>query len=201
MERLLSGSTTSPDRRLDPLLRSPWQQVSWPHPRRFHPPRQGAALYASLELETALAEVAAARSRFWQALPANSRPAALRSLHTAFSLSYHCPSGAQLQNPPFRRLRDLLTGSDPQPTRQLAVVLRDHGISGWEYPSGCCPHFGLNLLLLDPEQIGASRPGEQQLWLCEVSKQGVWMAHQGRLLQFDHWSNPSSADPPALSSF
>lgn len=169
----------------DPQLHTVWTTRPWPYGSRFGDPRHNGLLYASLELDTALAEAAHQRARFWQGMCEPPPDQRLRGQHRVYSLAYHCERGVRLQNAPFRKFYPQLTQRDDyQPTQGLGQRLRERSLDGWEAPSCRCPQFGINLVLTHRDTLTSQRPGELQHWISEVTPTGVVWAGAGRLLRF-----------------
>lgn len=180
-----SQQTTRAQRvRLDPLLLQPWQQRPVPYGSRFAASVGAPILQGSLTQETALAEAAHRRLRFWRGMQIQPAQRLLSELWL-FNFAYHCANGVRLQSRAFQPQQHLLL--DPEqygPTQQLGLSLRAAGVTGFEYPSVRCPDYGINIALLSSDCLTSSKPAEVQGWLAETHAQGVSISKGRQLLQF-----------------
>jgi hypothetical protein len=172
LERLLEASKPPyPDiaGQLHYLLTTPFRYPPLPWGSRFGTRLEPSLYYASLEVETAIAEAAFYRFVFWQGMEIPPPSGRLITQHGVFSAKFHCEPGMALEKPPFADYRQMLV--DPQayvPCQRLGAVLRESDILGFTYTSARCLQAGLNVALFTPEALASCKPEEMQSWLCET---------------------------------
>lgn len=171
---------------LHPLLASPFRYPPLRWGSRFGGQFEPSLFYGSLELDTALAEVAYYRLLFLFGMTTQHLPNKLRSQHCAFVFSYRCVPGAQLQKPPFDDFAPAL--KDPVSyahSQALGAALRTHNVQGFEFFSARCRHQGINLCLMTPEAFTCDSPTSQQHWMCETNADQITFFGERRLVKFD----------------
>lgn len=172
LEGLLEASKPPyPDNagRLHYLLATPFRYPPLPWGSRFSTRFEPSLYYASLEIDTAIAEAAFYRLIFWQGMEIPPPSGRLITQHSVFSAKFLCQPGIALEMPPFAGYRKVLV--DPhayEPCQRLGAVLRESNIQGFTYLSARSPQDGLNVALFTPEALASRKPEEMQSWLCET---------------------------------
>jgi hypothetical protein len=162
-------------RELHYLLATPFRYGA-PYPRGSRFRRAGftpGVFYASLLVETAVAEMAFARLVFYAESPDTPWPVNA-SEHTAFSVRYRTKAGLDLTRPPFDRNAE--TWRDPTeyaPCQALADAARAAAVQALRYVSARDPHRGLNVALLVCAAFGCREPIARQTWRLHLDSTGV----------------------------
>ena len=177
LEQLLEGRKPpypAGTERLHYLLATPFRYPPLPWGSRFGREWEPGIFYGSCDLQTAQAETAYYRLRFWQGMSVPPPSGVLITQHDSFSADYACPTGARLQNPPWAQWQASLTHRSDYSTSQAAGSwLRQQGVEGFEFESARCPQKGINVALFKPEGLHSETPLEVQPWLCETRADSV----------------------------
>ncbi|WP_082968600.1 RES family NAD+ phosphorylase [Perlucidibaca aquatica] len=177
LEQLLEGRKPpypAGTERLHYLLATPFRYPPLPWGSRFGLEWEPGIFYGSCDLQTAQAETAYYRLRFWQGMSVPPPSGVLITQHDSFSADYACPTGARLQNPPWAQWQASLTHRSDYSTSQAAGSwLRQQGAQGFEFESARCPQKGINVALFKPEGLHSETPLEMQPWLCETRADSV----------------------------
>mgnify|MGYP000051679358 FL=1 len=175
--------------RLHYLLATPFRYPPLPWGSRFGREWEPGIFYGSCDLQTAQAETAYYRFRFWQGMSVLPPSGVLITQHDSFSANYACATGAKLQDPPWSQWQESLTRRGDYSVSQAAGSwLREQGVEGFEFQSARCPQQGINVALFKPEGLRSETPMDMQPWLCETSANSVAFSSRGGCSRQD--SNP-----------
>lgn len=152
-------------------------------PFRYYPYRQGSrfrradqtegCFYASIEVDTAIAELAFYRLLFFLEAPGMTLPRNGLE-HTAFSVEVDAAATIDLTELPLNR--DASAWTDPieyGPCQTLADATRQSGTGAIRYRSVRDPQLGINVALLDPASLATRKPDNLQTWHLFVGRQAV----------------------------
>lgn len=152
-------------RDLDYLLYTPFRYAAYPHGSRFcRAGRTPGVFYASEHVETAVAETAHYRMRFYREAP-GLRPPRQPSQFTAFSVSLSTPSALDLMQPPLDA--DAMYWSDPRDysaCQSLADAAREAGVEMIRYQSVRDADGRANLAVLTCRAFALPEPLDRQSW-------------------------------------
>lgn len=187
--------------RLHYLLATPFRYPPLPWGSRFGREWEPGIFYGSCDLQTAQAETAYYRLRFWQGMSVPPPSGVLITQHDSFRANYACATGARLQEPPWSQWQEPLTHRRDYSMSQAAGSwLRQQGIEGFEFQSARCPLKGINVALFKPEGLCSETPMDMQPWLCETTANSVAFSSRGSShrvgsqgVDFKRWT---SADIP-----
>jgi hypothetical protein len=176
LEQILDDSKPPlPDecRDLHYLLSTPFRYgAPYPHGSRFRRAGHTAGVfYASLQVTTAVAEMAFWRLMFYAESPATPWPGRPGE-YTAFSVRYGSRQGLDLARAPFDR--DVVQWRHPTdyaPCQAFADAAREAGARVLRYRSARSD--GINVALLRCEAFAAREPGERQVWRIHLGAMGV----------------------------
>ncbi len=160
-------------RHLHYLLFTPFRYGAlYPHGSRFrragHSP---GVFYASLQVTTAVAEMAFRRLVFYAESPATPWPGQAAE-YTAFSVRYASRHGLDLTRPPLDADAARWTHpTDYSPCQALADAARDAGITAIRYQSARTA--GENVALLRCAAFAAPAPAERQVWRIHTGAMGA----------------------------
>lgn len=170
-------------RHLDFLLATPFRYAPYPHASRFRRARQrDGCLYAAEVIETAVAEDAFYRLRFFLDAPSAKRPVGA-SERTAFQLRVSTEAGIDLTVPPHDAHRAEWTHPTKYgPCQDLADAARAAGVGVIRYESVRDPAARANWAILDCGAIKSPKPIRHQTWhlmvrdtqveaICEMPRQ------------------------------
>ncbi len=147
------------------LLAAPFRYAPYPHGSRFRRARQrDGCLYAAERIETAIAEDAFYRLRFFLDAPGAIRPNNPLE-RTAFSFRAETDAALDLTAPPLSADRALWTAAaDYTACQALADTARAAGISLLRYASVRDPQGGANWAVLDCAAFTTRRIAQSQTW-------------------------------------
>ena len=178
LERLLERSkpVVPPEcRELHYLLSTPFRYgAPYPGGSRFR--REGmtpGVFYASVQIVTAVAEMAFARLRIFAESPATPWPANAIE-HTAFAVRFRTGSAIDLTTPAFEaQAADWTDPADYRACQGLADMARTGGIQVIRYRSVRDARGGRNVALLTCAAFGSNAPLERQTWRLHIDGAGV----------------------------
>jgi hypothetical protein len=127
--------------------------------------------YASLQVTTAVAEMAFWRLLFYAESPATPWPANAGE-YTAFTVRFAARRGLDLTRPPLNE--DAVTWTAPvdyAPCQALAETARSAGVQAIKYQSARAA--GLNVALFTCAAFATRKPDEQRRWRIHVSAAGA----------------------------
>lgn len=165
----------APCRRLHYLLSTPFRYgAPYPEGSRFrragHTP---GVFYASRTLDTALAETAFHRLRFFAESPETPWPANPDEC-TVFAVEVKTQAGLDLADEPFASERARWThATDYGPCQELADTARSAAIEIIRYPSARDPNGGTNVAVLTCAAFSAREPASMATWRLHLSATGV----------------------------
>ena len=147
------------------LLATPFRYAPYPRGSRFRRARQrDGCLYAAERIETAVAEDAFYRLRFFLDAPNARRPRNPQE-RTAFSFEVATEAGLDLTTPPLDADRHLWTHpSEYGPCQDLADAARTAGVAILRYASVRDPAHAANWAVLDCRTMVTQEPTRQQTW-------------------------------------
>lgn len=170
------------------LLATPWRYPPLQHGSRFGTVTEPSLFYASLDIRTALAEVAHYRWLFFSDM--ETPPAGgLSSQHTSFKSNYASSRGLQLQLAPFDAQKAELT--DPHShtaTQALGSDMRAARIEAFEFLSARSDASGINVALLAPCAHASETVHSVLQWQCETQSNRVVFSgwnHERVLMGFE----------------
>ena len=176
LEQVLDESKPAvPDecRNLHYLLFTPFRYGAlYPNGSRFR--RAGltpGVFYASLQIETAVAEMAFWRLLFYAESPETAWPANAGE-YTAFAVRFASGRGLDLTRPPLNR--DLAKWTDPidySPCQSLSDTAREAGAQLLRYQSARGP--GVSVALLTCSAFSSREPEERRRWQIHVGATGA----------------------------
>ena len=178
LERLLDRSKPAvpPDcRQLHYLLSTPFRYgAPYPAGSRFRAAGMTAGVfYASVQVATAIAEMAFARLRFFAESPQTPWPVNA-SEHTAFSVRFRTAAAIDLTVPPFEKdVERWIHPTDYTACQALADTARLGGIQVVRYRSARDPRKGRNIALLTCAAFSSRAPLERQTWRLHFDPAGV----------------------------
>jgi hypothetical protein len=176
LEQILDASKPAvpPEcRHLHYLLFTPFRYGSpYPQGSRFRRPGvTPGVFYASMQIATAVAEMASWRMRFYAESPQTPWPANAGE-YTAFSVRFSTGKGLDLTRPPLSRDAEKWTHpTDYAPCQELADAARAAGVNVLRYQSARVA--GLNVALLECAAFASGEPIEQQRWRIHVGPNGA----------------------------
>ena len=152
-------------RHLHWLLATPFRYAPYPNGSRFRRARQRAGcLYAAERIDTAIAEDAFYRLRFFLDAPAAIRPRSPQE-RTAFRFQGETNAGLDLTVPPLAAdAARWMHPSDYSACQDLADAARAEGIAIIRYASVRDPAHGNNWAVLDCRAITTPEPTQLQTW-------------------------------------
>jgi hypothetical protein len=150
---------------LDYLLATPFRYRPYPFGSRFRRAGQEeGAFYASERVETAIAETAYYRGKFFDESPQTTLPANAVEM-TAFKVPCRTQKHVDLTEAPFARDKARWTDpSDYSACQGLADLAREAGIAAIRYQSVRDPQHQANVVVLSPRAFGAKAPVSRQTW-------------------------------------
>ena len=161
-------------RHLDYLLSAPFRYTPYPKGSRFR--RTGLTrgiFYGSVEVTTAVAEMAFYRLLFHAESPATPFPANPAEM-TGFSASISARRLTDLTRPPFDADEKKWThASDYEACQALADTVRAKGSDAIRYHSVRDPSRGDNIAVLDCTAFAQAKIGKRETWRMAVSQSGV----------------------------
>ena len=187
LEIMLEASKPSVKTSKHYLLFTPFRYPPLKHGSRFGSRHERSLWYGSLELETALAEVAYYRLQFLQDTKAN-----LGFVHvalTSFKVNLRTQKGINLCAPPFNVDEEALASkNDYTKSQALGSSMREAGIEAFLFRSARSLTTGQNIAVFTPNVFHTKQ--HQYIfnigsWHCVANKKGVDFSNQdGNLLSF-----------------
>lgn len=159
---------------LDYLLATPFRYGPYPHGSRFRRAgRTPGVFYAAEQVETALAEMAFYRLKFFAESPQTPLPADAAD-YTAFAVALKTDTAIDLMAPPLEE--DAARWTDPHDytaCQTLADAARDEGLDLIRYRSVRDPLGRANLAVLDCRVFAQKAPVARQSWRIRIAARGV----------------------------
>ncbi len=155
------------------LIKTPFRYPPLRHGSRFGATSQPGIFYASLQLNTALAECAYYRLYFlsgMQVLPEKH----LVTEHTTFKVNIDTDAGIALEQEPFKQYTNTI--SDPANyaiSQQLGTDMRDLDITAFTYQSARDKDQGINAGIFTITAIKSKKPFGFQQWICSTEATSV----------------------------
>lgn len=179
LERELERSKPAIPRDCDPLhwlLATPFRYAPYPHGSRFRRARQrDGCLYAAERIETAVAEDAFYRLRFFLDAPTARRPRNPQE-RTAFRFAATTGAGLDLTAPPLAADHSLwMQPAEYAACQALADTAREAGTAIIRYASVRDPAHGANWAVLDCRALTTPEPTALQTWHCMIRQTQVEM--------------------------
>lgn len=161
-------------RHLHWLLATPFRYAPYPNGSRFRRADQPeGAFYAGETVETAIAELAFTRRKFFDESPATKLPDRPTE-HTAFSGGVRTERALDLTQPPLDRDPSLWSHpSDYGACQALADSARAATIAVIRYRSVRDPSGGCNVAVLSPSAFAEREPRQMQTWRLFIRESGV----------------------------
>jgi hypothetical protein len=187
---------------LDYLLKTPFRYgAAYPHGSRFRRAGKTAGVfYASLEVSTAIAEMAFYRMLFFAESPATPLPANAAE-YTAFAVPAASERAIDLTLPPLDR--DKARWEDRQDyaaCQALADAARAAQTEAIFYRSVRDPKGGLNVALLSPAAFAAREPTVRQTWRIRLARAGVQAIRDFPLQRLGFTTADFAGDPRIAGS-
>ena len=185
------------------LLATPFRYAPYPHGSRFRRARQReGCLYAAEQIETAVAEDAFYRLRFFLDAPTAIRPKGPQE-RTAFRFNAAAQAGLDLMAPPLWADRSLwMNPSDYSACQDLADVARTAGIAIVRYGSVRDRQQGPNWAILDCRAVTTPEPTLLQTWRYMVRPTRIEavceMARSSLTFTFADWARVDPRIPDRL---
>jgi len=170
LEELIETSKTALAKEfldLHPLLYAPFRYPPLKHGSRFGKPTERSLWYGSLELNTAMAELAFYRFNFLRASKAKYHNVEV-SL-TAFSVQIKTHQGIKLTKPPFSKYAKIISSPiSYEASQNLGTAMRKAGVEAFSYQSARVQHRVTNIGLFTPKAFLHREPNSQsfQSWQC-----------------------------------
>lgn len=152
-------------RHLDFLLFTPFRYRPYPHGSRFRPAGMtNGVFYAALEYETAVAEMAYYRMKFYQDSPGLVAPENAPE-YTAFQVDVRTPFALDLTEGPFVQFEEYWTrDKDYGPCQALAETAREAGVEVILSRSVRDPKGRKNVNVLSCAAFAKPNPVQMQTW-------------------------------------
>lgn len=172
--------------RLPYLLQSPFRYPPLRHGSRFGGREVGGMFYASLNINTALAETAYYRFVFLTGM--SSPPAGgVNTDLSSFRVGIRATHAVCLDIPPFDVYVDAISSRSTYTTAQhLGDAMRREGVEVARYISARGPKHGRNLVVFSPG-VFSGTPRDLRSWRCTTTADRVVFvaAHHDEGLQFE----------------
>jgi hypothetical protein len=181
------------------LLATPFRYAPYPYGSRFRRARQrSGCLYAAERIETAIAEDAFYRVKFFLDAPSATRPKSPQE-RTAFGLRVDTEFGIDLTVPPFSiDTARWMRPTDYSPCQDFGDAAREADVGVIRYASVRDPAQRTNLAVLSCRAVATSQPIDHQTWhlmvrptqveaVCEMPRQrlifplATWAAFDPRI--------------------
>lgn len=175
LESLIEGAKPPVPKGLEPLhylLSTPFRHPPLRNGSRFGTRGERGIFYGSLEVETALAEVAYYRLLFFEGTAA--KLGLVQTDHTAFRVGVRTDKGVDLTRRPFSEHRALISSPvDYSHAQALGREMRADGITVALFSSARDPQGGVNLAMFEPA-FKRNRPSAgTQVWVCAATREQV----------------------------
>ena len=179
------------------LLSTPFRYAS-PYPKGSRFRRAGmtqGVFYASMKVETAIAEAAFWRLMFYADSPDTPWPANAGE-YTAFACDYATSRAIDLTRPPFDDRRDVwMNPTRLEACQEFADQAREAGIEAIRYSSVRDPRHRGNVALLTCRAFSSRRETERQTWRIHLGASGVRTQCEMPKLSLDFDRAAFAADP------
>ena len=161
-------------RHLDFLLFTPFRYRPYPHGSRFRPAGMtNGVFYAAQEYETAVAELAHYRMKFYQDSPGLAAPENA-PVYTAFKVDVKTQFALDLTANPFDQYEEFWTrDKDYGPCQALAETAREAGVEIILSRSVRDPHGRKNVNVLSCAAFAKPNPLEMQTWRIVANGAGA----------------------------
>ncbi|KTD51913.1 RES domain protein [Legionella quinlivanii] len=154
---------------LDYLLKTAFRYPPLKYGSRFGSTFEQSLFYGSLNLYTALAEVAYYRFVYMLGPEVPFRTS-ISSEFSSFSVSIKSKLGVFLDQPPFTEFESILTSpTSYAETQLLGFNMRQDGVEAFRYISARDKEKGKNIALFSPKAFHADSPSNLTGWLCHTS--------------------------------
>lgn len=177
LEELLENSKPSIDKNTHYLIFTPFRYPSLRDGSRFATRLEPSLWYGSLELDTALSEVAYYRCRFAQ--DSEAELGYVETQLTAFQSYIKASRGIDLTKKPFDQHQNLLCANDNyQHTQKLGADMRSVNIEAFLFSSARSDFNGTNVGVFTPKAFYQKENKyvfNQQTWQCIANSETVEM--------------------------
>lgn len=165
-------------RHLHDLLSTPFRYATYPTGSRFRAAgRTPGVFYAAEHVETAVAEMAFYRMRFYQESPGLEAPGNA-AVFTAFRVAVSAAAVIDLTAPPFDAEADLWQHpTDYTACQALAEIAREAGVGVILSGSVRDPERRRNVNVLDCAAFAASTPTGHQTWQIKATANRAFAIH------------------------
>lgn len=170
---------------LNNLLYTPFRYPPLPYGSRFGRKHEPGIFYGSHSDQTAYAEAACYRFKFWHDMV--EKPVKhLLSHHSIFSARYSSSKAIELNKDPFSDYSDLLTHpTDYNTTQKLGTSMREQGIEAFHFLSARHKN-GINVALLSAKTLKSAQPETIHSSLIETNGEYVRVNDSnGKRYQFE----------------
>ena len=158
-------------RRLHWLLATPFRYPPLRYGSRFGARHERGIWYGSIEVPTALAEVAYYRLLF---LDGSEAELALHVELTVFSARFDSALGADLTCDPFTRYAARISSpTDYKVSQSLGSAMREDGVELFLFRSARARGEGTNVGMFSPRALASKKPVRQETWVCHATRAGV----------------------------
>ena len=159
------------------LIQTAFRYPPLEHGSRFGVNTEPGIFYASLDIQTALAETAFYRRLFWQGMESPPPGKRIVTAHTSFEVTLSTKLAIRLEGRPFSRHQTLLTHTaDYQATQKLGALMREAGVEAFTFQSA--REQGLNVGIFIIDAIINKAPKHLQQWACTTMETGVTFINQ-----------------------
>lgn len=173
LEQLLDASKPTPPpgaEKYHYLIWTPLRYPPLPWGSRFGRRMEAGIFYASVALETALAECAYYRFVFLSGLTVPLPNAKLTTEHTSFQVRVDTGHGLALDKEPFVTFaKDISDPARYETTQSLGAAMREAGVEAFTYSSARDLQGGTNLGVFALKAIKNRRPERMRQWICTTS--------------------------------
>lgn len=175
LEEMIDGVKPSVPKgleRLHYLLFTPFRHPPLRNGSRFGRLDERGIFYASVDIETACAEVAYYRLVFLEG--SATTLGLIATEHTAFQVGVKTQKGIDLTVPPFSKFEARISSkADYSVPQQLGSAMRGDGIEAALFISARAPNKGVNVALFEPAFDSTEPRRGFTTWICSATTQGV----------------------------
>lgn len=175
LEALIEQSKPKIQTQKDYLIYTPFRYPPLQYGSRFGSRFEPSLWYGSIELKTALAEVAYYIKKFH--LDSEANFSYISTTHTAFNVYIDTAQGVDLRLPPFKDYEAAITHPHSyQESQLLGQEMRQSQIKAFLYTSARCPERLANFAAFEPsvfKPIKQQYSFNQQTWQCMANKESV----------------------------
>ncbi|HBB52904.1 MAG TPA: RES domain-containing protein [Legionellales bacterium] len=175
LENLIEQSKPKIQSQKDYLIYTPFRYPPLQYGSRFGSRFEPSLWYGSLELKTALAEVAYYIKKFH--LDSHANLSYINTTHTAFNVLINTSSGIALNEPPFKAFaEDISHPNSYQLSQELGAEMRQSRVKAFVYTSARCKEQLSNIAAFEPSVFKAIKEQyafNQQTWQCIATKESV----------------------------